>query len=103
MKSRDRLVFLVGLFAIAGLFLFGANNSKFDLSALNLWGGEPTGQMRMVGAIYYEENNLVDETGNIWEVDTDLDRDGYYLLWIDDNKTQDIKDDIILKIWQETY
>ena len=97
MEKRNKAIFLVALLAIVALLFFGANNSKFDLSALENWGGK----IRMVGAVCVGDNLLGDDDGNIWKVDTKLDEDEYYLLWIDSNGTQGIEDDNILKIWQE--
>lgn len=76
--------------------------SKFDVSALESWCGEPTGKIRMVGGWFYEENVLEDELGNLWGFDG-AKEDAFYLLWIDDMGTADVKDDEILKVWSEFY
>lgn len=75
----------------------------FDTSILATWCGEPNGQVRMVGACYYGNNLLEDETGNVWEVEQNLDENGFYLLWLDTLGTSDITDDEVVKVFQEAY
>lgn len=74
--------------------------SKFDVSVLETWCGEPVGTIRMVGGWYYEPNTLEDETGNLWGFDG-IEDEAFYLVWIDDMGTPEIEDDEILKIWKE--
>lgn len=91
-------VFLLGLTAPKGET---PSVSQFDVTQLETWCGEPSGTIRMVGAWINENKQLEDETGNLWEVGTELSEQAFYLLWIDDMGTKEIEDDEILKIWQE--
>lgn len=77
----------------------------FDTSALNNWGGDfSDGDIRIMGGYFYDENTIEDDTGNLWLVDTDISEDNFYLLWIADNHTSDdVTDDVILKIWVEAH
>lgn len=76
------------------------NTSKFDVTILESWCGEPVGTIRMVGGWYYEPDTLEDETGNLWGFDG-IEDEAFYLVWIDDMGTPEVEDDEILKIWQE--
>ena len=76
----------------------------FDTQALETWcKGEDMGTVRMVGAWLYEVHDgyvtLEDEQGNLWDVDTIVAEDTFLLLWIADNNTADITDDMIVKVW----
>lgn len=75
--------------------------SAFDTSALEGWCGEPVGHIRMVGAWYYEDGVLEDETGNLWGWDGPVDENGFFLLWIDDMGDDIVENDEIIKLWQE--
>lgn len=75
--------------------------SQFDVTQLETWCGEPSGTIRMVGAEFDGVDTFTDETGEMWGWEGDLDRNGFYLLWIDDNGTSDLTDDFIVKVWQE--
>ena len=80
-----------------------------DTSAIECWdGGFSDGNIRMVGAWVkgYEGNTVLieDETGNIWMMDDCyIDNDAFLLLWLADNGTSNVKDDIIVKVWTELH
>lgn len=97
------LVYIVGLwYPLSRVKATEPENttSKFDVSVLETWCGEPVGTIRMVGGWYYEPNTLEDETGNLWGFDG-IEDEAFYLVWIDDMGTPEIEDDEILKIWKE--
>lgn len=77
----------------------------FDVSALHEWCGDfSCGSIRMIGAVGIDENSLVTDDGNLWEVeDLPLTQDEFYLIWIADNFTEDVTDDIIIKVWTEAH
>lgn len=82
----------------------------FDTTAIDTWcRGEDLGTVRMVGAWVAESmdnaHTLNDETGNAWTVeDITLHEDDWLLLWIVDNHTtEDVTDDVIIKVWREAY
>lgn len=78
------------------------SSSKFDLSPIEAWCGEPVGQIRMVGGWLDENGYLEDETGNVWEWFGTLPDCGFCLLWIDNMGTPDfVQDDEIVKLWVE--
>ncbi len=81
--------------AIASIF-----DTKFDVSTIETWCGRPVGTIRMIGAWAHDNNTFEDETGNLWKYDN-VDKQAFYLLWIDDMNTPEIEDDEIIKIWQE--
>lgn len=81
-----------------------------DTSAIECWdGGFGDGNIRMVGAWVkgYKDNTVLieDETGNIWMMDDCyIDKDEFLLLWLADNHTPDnVKDDLIIKVWTELH
>ena len=77
----------------------------FDTSDLMDW-CSPREKIRMMGAEYYDDNAVVDDLGNIWEIDCDdpLVEDAFYLIWLTDNGTEkEVKDDEVVKIWKEIY
>lgn len=83
---------------------------EFDTSVLQTWcRGEDMGTVRMVGAWVAESvdnaHTLNDETGNAWIVeDITLHEDDWLLLWIADNHTtEDVTDDVIIKVWAEAH
>lgn len=78
----------------------------FDTQALETWcKGEDLGQIRMVGAwVYSTDDNtalLEDEQGNIWAIDDTVQDDAFLLIWLADNHTAKVEDDIIIKVWYE--
>lgn len=82
----------------------------FDTTAIDAWcREEDIGTVRMVGAWVAESvdntHTLNDETGNVWTVeDITLYEDDWLLLWIADNHTtEDVTDDIIIKVWAEAH
>ena len=82
----------------------------FDTTAIDTWcKGKDIGTVRMVGAWVAESvdntHTLNDETGNVWTVeDITLHEDDWLLLWIADNHTtEDVTDDIIIKVWAEAH
>lgn len=78
----------------------------FDTSQLEAWCEGDCGTVRMVGASYYKDNMLKDEQDNVWTVDDniEIDEEDFYLLWMDDcNTPDDIKDDVIIKVWAEKH
>lgn len=82
----------------------------FDTTAIDAWcRGEDMGTVRMVGAWVAESEDsthtLNDETGNAWTVeDITLHEDDWLLLWIADNHTtEDVTDDVIIKVWAEAH
>lgn len=75
--------------------------STFDTSILEGWCGGPVGHIRMVGAWYYEDGVLEDETGNLWAWDGPIDEEGFFLLWLDDMGDDIVQNDEIIKVWQE--
>ena len=86
------------------------NPIVFDTTAIDAWcRWEDIGTVRMVGAWVAESvdntHTLNDETGNVWTVeDITLHEDDWLLLWIADNHTtEDMTDDIIIKVWVEAH
>ena len=86
------------------------NPIVFDTTAIDAWcRGEDIGTVRMVGAWVAKSvdntHTLNDETGNVWTVeDITLHEDDWLLLWIADNHTtEDVTDDIIIKVWAEAH
>ena len=82
----------------------------FDTTAIDAWcRGEDMGTVRMVGAWVAESvdstHTLNDETGNAWTVeDITLHEDDWLLLWIADNyTTEDVTDDVVIKVWAEAH
>lgn len=110
-----RIAFAVLALAVllSGAYRAGVANSSrhaetasgFDTSIIeNNWcGGFSNGEIRMVGAEVYRPGVLIDETGQLWAVDTEEDLSSdFILLWVADNHTPDnILDDVVVKIWVE--
>ena len=116
-------VLLLALFALLMVNTFPVNASAayeseahvvdpivFDTTAIDTWcRGEDLGTVRMVGAWVAESvdnaHTLNDETGNAWTVeDITLHEDDWLLLWIaDNNTTEDVTDDVIIKVWAEAH
>lgn len=83
---------------------------SYDLTALDEWCGAGTerGSIRFIGAEVASRNGntitLLDERGNQWEIENmTIDNNDFLLLWINDNDTDDIADDEIIKVWREAY
>ena len=77
------------------------DTSKFNVERLENWCGSPAGVIRMIGAYYYTDDQLIDEDGNVWKCGDGWSDAAMYLLWIDDNGTTMVEDDEVLKVWQE--
>lgn len=77
----------------------------FDVSAFDSWcgNGYEDGIIRMVAGWYYTEGMVEDETGNLWSVDVPVTEDDFLLLWIADSNTEDVTDDIVIKVWAEVH
>ena len=77
----------------------------FDVSAFDSWCGNDyeEGVIRMVAGWYYSQGMVEDETGNVWCVDVPVTEEDFLLLWIADNNTADVTDDIIIKVWAEVH
>lgn len=87
------------------LYMVGSINYAwcFDTSDLMDW-CSPRKTVRMIGAEYFDMDALIDENGNIWNVDLeeDFDENAFYLIWIGDGNTpRDVTDDEVLKVWRE--
>lgn len=84
---------------------------NFDVSVLENWGGDfSDGQIRMIGAwLYGQDNNgdpiVIDENGELWTLSRyDIAADDFLLLWVANNNTEDnVHDDLVMKVWVETY
>lgn len=84
---------------------------NFDVSVLENWGGDfSDGQIRMIGAwLYGQDNNgdpiVIDENGELWTLPRyDIAADDFLLLWVANNNTEDsVHDDLVMKVWVETY
>lgn len=83
---------------------------SFDLSVIENWCGSGTerGSIRFVGAEVYARKGdsltLIDEQGNLWDVEAlNIDDNDFLLLWINDNDTDTVEDDTIIKVWREAY
>ena len=47
---------------------------------------------------------LIDEQDNLWDVEAlNIDDNDFLLLWINDNDTDTVEDDTIIKVWREAY
>lgn len=82
----------------------------FDTSALEGWCGDSeVGTVRMMGAwvVSCESTawTLCDEEGYLWIVEdvSTINVEGYYLLWLADNNTPQVEDDVIVKMWAEVH
>lgn len=84
---------------------------NFDVSVLENWGGDfSDGKIRMIGAwLYGQDNNgdpiVIDENGELWTLPRyEIATEDFLLLWIADNNTEDnVHDDLVMKVWIETY
>lgn len=104
------MMLVVGYGASASVVTAQASEERtaqqmFDVSAFDSWcgNGYEDGIIRMVGGWYHAEGMVEDETGNLWAVDVPVAEDDFLLLWIADNNTQDVTDDIIIKVWAEVH
>jgi hypothetical protein len=84
-------------------------SSYFDTSILEGWcGGGCDGEIRMTGAWVYGKSGeggiiVCDETGNLWDVGAvDVTNEDFLLIWIADNNTENVTDDIVVKVWVES-
>lgn len=77
----------------------------FDVSAFDSWcgNGYEDGVIRMVAGWYYEQGVVEDERGNLWSVDVPVTEEDFLLLWIADSNTEDVTDDIVIKVWAEVH
>lgn len=76
---------------------------EYDTTALSYW-CSPEEEVRMIGAEYFDVDALIDESGNIWNInmEKDFDPDAFYLIWIGNGNTpKDVTDDEVLKVWKE--
>lgn len=84
---------------------------NFDVSILENWGGDfSDGKIRMIGAwLYGQDNNgdpiVIDENGELWTLPKyEIVAEDFLLLWIADNNTEgNVHDDLIMKVWIESY
>ena len=83
---------------------------SYDLSVIENWcgSGMERGSIRFVGAEVYARDGdtltLIDEQGNLWDVEAlNIDDNDFLLLWINDNDTDIVEDDTIIKVWREAY
>ena len=83
---------------------------SYDLSVIENWCGSGTerGSIRFVGAEVYARKGdtltLIDEQDNLWDVEAlNIDDNDFLLLWINDNDTDTVEDDTIIKVWREAY
>lgn len=108
------LILVVSLFATSNsagdVQACGEAPQSYDLTALDEWCGAGTekGSIRFIGAEVASRNDniitLLDERGNLWEIENmNIDDNDFLLLWINDNDTDDIADDEIIKVWREAY
>lgn len=83
----------------------------FDTTAIDTWcRGEDLGTVRMVEGYPAKHSaggywTLVDGYGEQWTVSgIGLHHDDFLLLWIADNHTtEDVTDDVIIKVWAEAH
>lgn len=77
----------------------------FDCSALEVWDGDfSDGNIRMVGGWVYSDGVLETEDGMLWGYDTEnLTYEDFLLVWIADGHTEKVTDDVVLKVWKESY
>jgi hypothetical protein len=82
----------------------------FDVSVLEEWGGDfSEGKIRMIGAwLYGQDNNgdpiVIDERNELWTLPNyNIAAEDFLLMWIADNHTEVVHDDIVMKVWVEKY
>lgn len=104
MNKKTLTVIALFLVLVCAVGVMNYTN-PFNTDELRSWcsSGET---IRMIGGEYYNETAVIDDSGNIWEIDCEnkLKENDFYLLWIADNGTDgNVKDDKIVKIWKEVY
>lgn len=105
MREKSLVKMLVALMALMLLLvtMVKPGSYEYDTTALSYW-CSPEERVRMIGAEYFDVDALIDESGNIWnvEMEEDFDPDAFYLLWIGDGNTpREMTDDEVLKVWKE--
>jgi hypothetical protein len=82
----------------------------FDVSVLEEWGGDfSEGKIRMIGAwLYGRDNNgdpiVIDERNELWTLPNyNIAAEDFLLMWIADNHTEVVHDDIVMKVWVEKH
>lgn len=108
MKKICVIIAIVCIGALAWCFTYGQQEDAemFDTTVIEQsWcNGLDYGTVRMVGAWWYDDHVVEDETGNLWNIEQDVAEGDFLLLWITDNFTaDDVKDDVIVKVWREAY
>jgi len=85
-------------------------SQHFNTSSLEEWGGNfSEGNITMVGAEVYAYNEadnktvFLDQNGEMWTVEGECDSNEFYLLWIADNLTPEVNDDVVIKVWSEVH
>lgn len=97
-------IILVSLaLALSVITVHACNLVNFDTSALVGWCSDDTNStIRMMGGEKYDDKGIVTEDGNIWDWDGKVEDGDFLLVWIDDNGTpNNVKDDIVVKVWRE--
>ena len=101
MNKKTLIVIALFLVLVCAVGVMNYTN-PFNINELRSWcsSGET---IRMIGGEYYSETAVIDDSGNIWEIDCEnkLKENDFYLLWIADNGTD--SNDKIVKIWKEVY
>lgn len=78
--------------------------SKYDVSYLEAWCGEPVGTVRMIAGWYADKDTIETEDGNLWALNTEsINEWELLLIWFDDMGTPQVEDDQIIKVWSEVY
>lgn len=118
MKNIINYMLAIALLISATMFVSHSQTTEaceeapqsYDLTVIDNWCGAGTerGSIRFIGAEVASRNGdiitLLDERGNQWEVENmNIDDNDFLLLWINDNDTDDIADDEIIKVWREAY
>lgn len=98
--------FCKGIVLIGERYNTAKTEQMFDVTALSNWCGEPIGKIKMLSGTVNEtldgnRSIIIDEEGHKWLIDSLLNKENFYLLWIDDMGTEEIKDDEIIKVWRE--
>lgn len=104
---KEVVITIIGFVALVLLcsipMLCTSNNNPTKANTLNLqnWCGKPVGSIYQTSAVAYDAHTYEDEQGNLWSVNDDINVNGFYLLWLDDQSTEKVEDDTIVKVWQE--
>ena len=84
------------------------SDDVFDTSALEKWDGDfSRGKLRMVGAWMYGYDTsgnpiVVDEERELWTLTGySVGNEEFLLLWIADSGTENVHDDVVMKVWTE--